>query len=158
MKKLSIEDKELLLKDLCARLLYGVLCRITDTNDKEFQREGKLTEIRILDTDANGTTFVLFNEHVPCYSNITEIKPYLRPMSSMTEKEKKEFKDTFYGFFQYFNHGIISDSRVWDKNEAVFVGELSCSRLVDWLNKHHFDFRGLLKKGIAIEASAEMYK
>lgn len=89
---------------------------------------------------------------------IDEFKPYLRPMSSMTDKEKEEFKDTFNGFFQYFNHGIISDSRVWDKNEAVFVGELSCSRLIDWLNAHNFDYRRLIPMGLALEAPEGMYK
>ena len=129
------KEKDLLLKDLCARMPYGVICRITDTNDEDFQRDGKLTEIRDLDTDANGTTFVFFNEHVPCYSDITEIKPYLRPMSNMTEKEKT--------FYEYHKEGHCSAGWAYT--------------LVDWLNVHHFDYRRLIERGLAIEVTEGMY-
>lgn len=137
------KEKDLLLKDLCARMPYGVICRITDTNDEDFQRDGKLTEIRDLDTDANGTTFVFFNEHVPCYSDITEIKPYLRPMDSMTEDELAEF--------------VWLDNKVAEMPTFEYVA-IGNYRIFDWLNRKHFDYRGLIEKGLAIEATSDMYK
>ena len=129
------EEKQLLLQDLCARLPYGVKCYIKFDDGKTFT-ERTLAPVMIQD----------FKKH-----SFISFIPYLRPMSSMTEEEKKEFKDTFNGLFQYFNHGIISDSRVWNRNEAVFVGELSCSKLIDWLKEHDFDYSGLIGKGLAEE-------
>ena len=70
--------------------------------------------------------------------------PYLRPMSSMTKKEYEELKEIspYYGFasFKY-----IYD---WAPNYEM----------IDWLNVHHFDYRGLIEKGLAIEAPSDMYK
>lgn len=140
------EEKQLLLKDLCSRLPYGVICEDMEGKTRPlFGITPTQHFVVTLDGTNNGLKFCT----IDC------VKPYLRPMSSMTEDERKEFKDTFKGFFQYFNRGIISDSRVWDKNEAVFVGELSCSRLIDWLNAHHFDYRGLIERGLAIEVTKD---
>ena len=61
----------------------------------------------------------------------TDFKPYLRPMSSMTEEEKKKYNKLL----------------CWRSPKTVF----------DWLNGHHFDYRGLIKKGLALEAPKEMY-
>jgi len=71
------------------------------------------------------------------------ILPYLRPMSSMTEEEYKELKSisSYYGFAPY---EYIGD---WCPNYEM----------VNWLNAHHFDYRGLIKKGLAIEAPDGMY-
>ena len=66
---------------------------------------------------------------------VEHVKPYLRPMSSMTVEERFEYN----GFDGY----IFSDEDVIIK--------------IDWLNKHHFDYRGLIKKGLAIEAPENMY-
>ena len=142
------KEKQLLLEDLCMRIPYRTFVCL---NPGAYNKP----ETCIL-TGVHGEKVHLNVDSDPF--RVDHIKPYLRPMSSMTEEEKKEFKDTFNGFFQYFNHGIISDSRVWDKNEAVFVGELSCSKLIDWLNAHHFDYRGLIPMGLALEAPEEMYK
>ena len=72
-----------------------------------------------------------------CLCDITEIKPYLRPMSSMTEEEKYEFNEL----------PTISSS----------IQSLSINE-IDFLNAHHFDYRGLIEKGLALEASEGMYK
>lgn len=68
--------------------------------------------------------------------DVDEVKPYLRSMSSMTEEERKKYHsycDYYYG--NYF-----------DTVESI-----------DWLNVHHFDYRGLIKKGLALEAPEGMY-
>lgn len=127
------EEKDLLLKDLSARLPYQPLCKKVDTEDDFCECDGLLGySLRDL------------------VNNKVIIKPYLRPMSSMTDEEKEEFKNKFKGFFQYFNGSIISDSRIYDRNEAVFVGEESCGELIDWLNKKMFDFRRLIPKDLAL--------
>ena len=64
------------------------------------------------------------------HPHIDNCKPYLRPMSSMTEKEENEYINTFLA--------------MWDA--------------VDWLNEHHFDYRGLIPMGLALEAPEGMYK
>lgn len=142
------EEKELLLKDLCTRLPYGVICQIIDTNDESFVRSGKLLEIKDIETDAKGTTFLFFNEHVPCYSDITEIKPYLRPMDSMTEEEKEEMYNLLSpeGTAMYRNEGIA----IPINHCGSFVPYEFMSRIIDYLNVHHFDYRGLIPMGLAL--------
>ena len=83
----------------------------------------------------------------------TEIKPYLFPLSSMTKEMMEEFDSLFNGTFQYFNQGVISASYLWDRNEAKFVGEHECSKLIDFFNSHHIDYRNLIEKGLAIDAT-----
>lgn len=114
------EDKELLFKDLCARLPYGVICNLYDVEnpDKKFQ----LNEIDSLMRSAIETGCV---------------KLYLRPMSSMTFKETREF-------LSIKNNGEGEYLLTTDKQ--------------DWLNKKMFDYRGLIPMGLALKAKEGMYK
>ena len=64
--------------------------------------------------------------------------PYLRPMSSMTEEERDEYMNIDCGLNRYY----------WSHTE----------RITDWINEHHFDYRGLIEKGLALEAKENMYK
>lgn len=113
------EDKELLLKELCARLPYGVKGIITyDKSEIPFILEGIDNNILHL------------SESEECY--IEDFKPYLRPISSMTLKEKVE-----------------SDIFLTDFIDTI--------KYIDWLNAHHFDFRGLIEKGLALLAPEGMY-
>ena len=121
------EEKELLLKDLCARLPYGV---IVDVSRVEEWKELTLTP------------FILSNY----YDDIEKIKPYLRPMSSMTEKEKKVYDKLRMNYYKLFSTE-------------------SSSNLIDWLNEHHFDYRvdpetgkSMIDMELAIEAPGDMYK
>ena len=115
------EDKELLLKDLCARLPYEVKIELTWW----VMDEG---------TYVNAT---LEPDHIEQLLNdenrITEIKPYLFPLSNMTEEQKKEY--------QYITERWMYDS------------SYSISDSIDWLNKNHFDYRGLIPMGLAIDAT-----
>ena len=122
------EDKKLLTKDIFGRVLTG------------------------LKVDYNGVTFTLgYNlyledgnvafESYPMefyLENIETIKPYLRPMSSMTEEE-----DTRRCAFLDDIEGRVED--------AIY-------NYIDWLNSHHFDYHGLIEKGLALEAPVDMYK
>ena len=122
MKK---EDKKLLLKDLCARLPYN--CRVF------------YEYVDDLDGKTYGYSLTLntwcIDEFV---ANKAVIKPYLRPMSSMTEKEKKEL-------------GRISCEGNIEHKYGIFY------RSQDYLNSIHVDYRGLIEKGLALEASEGMY-
>lgn len=115
------EDKDLLLKDLCSRLPYGVKIELTWW----VMDEG---------TYVNVTLEPEHIEQLLNYENyITEIKPYLFPLSSMTEEQKKEY--------QYITERWMYDS------------SYSISDSIDWLNKNHFDYRGLIPMGLAIDAT-----
>jgi len=119
------ENKQLLLKDLCARLPYGVKV-LHDGNVKEVQYvEPLYNEIKLLEDFSNYTV------------DICEVKPYLRPMSSMTEEESTTYEYSFL----YSN-----DLRIY------------AEEYIDWLNAHHFDYRGLIERDLALEAPEGMYK
>ena len=120
------EDKQLLLVDLCARLPYGVKIELT------WWVMGEGTYIN--------TT--LEPDHIEQFLNDedgdTEIKPYLRPMSSMTEEEKKEYQSLCE---------IHTDH---DADDNVTYYYFDTIESFDWLNKNMFDFRGLIPEGLAL--------
>lgn len=102
------EDKKLLLQDLCTRLPYHVIVKYRDAN-------------------------VDLTKYVRSVK-IEECKPYLRPISSMTEEERKE---------------------LWELLKKL--GMPADIKRVDWLNANHFDIRGLIPMGLALEAPKDMY-
>jgi len=122
------EEKQLLLKDLCARLPYRVVVSFKNSDTREAFNQ-------ILDY-----TLVHMVEYIPHIGGI-EIKPYLRPMSSMTEEEKKEYCD-LQAKFLYSSRYPVTDAY----------------ELFDWLIAHHLDYRGLIPIGLALEAKEGMYK
>ncbi len=119
------EEKLLLLKDLSARLPYGVKF-LRESWNYEWNQELSVIEV-LEDVDKDG-----YINNTKVYT-IEDIKPYLRPMSSMTEEEKSQ-----YNFYL---------TRIEFAYDA--------SLLIDWLNSHHFDYRVLIKKGLAIEVTEE---
>lgn len=130
------QDKALLLKDLCARLPYGVIINIPNIYRDEFKAYLKAVnpEREIIYYEIYGSSSPLFDR------NILGIKPYLRPMSSMTEEERKEYK--------HIAPGIVIEDGI----------RLPNINQINWLNAHHFDYFGLIEKGLAIEALEGMYK
>ena len=133
------EEKDLLLKDLCARLSYetiyaNIIWEDGIVRDKIFINTGVISDL-ICD-------------------KIKSIKPYLRPMSSMTEEEKEELrleheKDERL-FLECINKSKQGDNSMRGKVITHFAS--------DWCNKNHFDYRGLIEKGLALEALEGMYK
>jgi len=111
------EEKQLLIKDLCARLPYGVKVLL----------HGSFTD-SLCKTLAPNHIFGLQKE-------VLDVKPCLRPMSSMTDEEINEFI-------------LMSDTVLWlgDKKSTSILS----FEQIDWLNAHHFDYRGLIEKGLAI--------
>ena len=142
------EEKELLLKDLCGRLPYQPLCKKVDTEDDFCECNGPLGySLRDL------------------IDNKIIIKPYLRPMSSMTEEETKEIailhdiKDILsVNVTSDYIDVIVDDGVCSTERRTIWYDEMVSSiKCFDWLNKHHFDYRGLIEKGLALEASEEIY-
>ena len=105
------KEKDLLIKDLCARLPYGVIIQVKDWTVLDAELKiGHINRLQI---------------------NDVELKPYLFPMPSMTEEQYKEY---------------------WELEHSGNMEHLSIPAL-DWLNKNHFDYRGLIPMGLAIDAT-----
>ena len=124
------EEIELLLKDLSARLPYNVL-------------------VLNKDGDVESFTWQELKEFEEGYM----VKPYLRPMSSMTEEERKEWRVTFESVYDLVPGGNPDNEDDYDDNWHEEPGIES----YDYLNAHHFDYRGLIEKGLALEAPEGVY-
>lgn len=125
------EEKDILIADLCGRLPYGLIIKC---NDGFRQSKEKLVSVDV----GNG----LINYDWL----LTDIKPCLRPLSSMTEEEKEE-----YGKVCDLDTEIIENHFM---NGEPFPALYNSQ---DWLNRKMFDFRGLIPKGLANKASEGMY-
>lgn len=125
------EDKQLLFADLCARLPYHVRCKVW--------LEDGTTEEGPLDLEHNYGDVL---QDAFFYHKIKDIKPYLRPMSSMIEEEIIEFNN----IPSTKNYTIIENDLPW---------QVAHYKQIEWLNKKMFDFRGLIPKDLAI--STEMF-
>ena len=122
------EEKELLIKDLCARLPYGIKADGYPWITREYVESISRDRVNLQGT----------------WVNIEDVKPYLRPMSSMTEDEVKEF-------------ATLESIDVLGGDIKITCVELSIDA-IDWLNANHFDYRGLIPMGFALEAKEGMYK
>lgn len=141
------EEKQLLLKDLCARSLYRPFVQL---NPGAYNKP----EIcRLTGIDWPDEVYLNIDSD---YFNIANIKPYLRPMSSMTKEEKSKY-ESFFSIGEYSCGGSLYG----EEYEYIADGPDDISQsicLFDWLNEHHFDYRGLIEKGLALEAPENMYK
>lgn len=126
------ENKELLLKDLCSRLLYFTKVQI----------KNKIVVLNsICDDDGYHFNFICDNKEGV---NIEQIKPYLFPLSSMTEEQKEEY--TF--IVDYISS---DDSDTLAEGEFIYVDLIT--ELMHFYNKYHLDYRGLIPKGLALDAT-----
>ena len=135
------EQHKLLVQDIFSRFPYGIVCDITmdGTTITEKLGEGGLFQFK------NGRM---------------EIVPYLRPLLSMTDSEYEEMNKVLDGgddahiflkhpgWLELWLDSIETDSTIWMHD--IFG-------VVDWLNEHHFDFRGLIEQGLAKPAPEDMY-
>ena len=126
------EEKDILIAELCGRLPYKVKCStpygigVLDSIDMEHM------DLTFEGPDDN------------YYTLDRNIKPYLRPLSSMTEEEREEFR---------LLGGIIS----YNPNHNTYSMSAFSPEAYDWLNKNMFDYRGLIPKGLANEAKEGLY-
>lgn len=137
------KDKELLLKDLCARLPYGVKCQI-DYGNKEDADLGieRYCNDRIVSICTETEEIGLYEASEYFYPE--EVKPYLFSLSSMSEEQKKEYnmlKDMVPTYHYEFGD-IVEDMELFDNWGSI-----------DYLNANHFDYRELIEKGLAIDAT-----
>ena len=127
------EYKELLLKDLCARIPYGVKGIVEDgikaTTPFEWPVEKSI-------------------EFSMCYMVIKNgWRPYLFPISSMTEEQQKEAN-----IFDDMDMDILSENLDRNRRNKTNIPTPTFN-YIDWLNAHHFDYRGLIEKGLALDAT-----
>ena len=141
------EDKDLLLKDLCGRLPYGV--KIKTPSDCWTSEEG-ICELKEIFKGGDGLFRIGDIGALIEYS-----KPYLFPLSSMTEEQWIDLKE--YSGFKY--DGCLLDLVKYTDSVSTlefWVEEIPSNmiiRVFDWLNKNHFDYRGLIPMGLAKDAT-----
>lgn len=150
------EEKELLLKDLCARLPYGVYVLVHDTfkYSKVPYETVYLTASDIpslIDSISLNERYSnkdkRFNRIIKERKDFLEFKPRLFPMSSMTEEQKKEYNSLRdrVTTYHYENGNIVEDIELRDNWKSI-----------DYLNANHFDYRGLIEKGLADDGTGSL--
>ena len=128
------EDKDLLLKDLCARLAYGVKCQV---QEDEYTYIGTLCRIEVDNKNGNLLDFVETISGLDCQVYLTEVKPYLFPIPSMTEEQREELM-------------FISEVRITFTPDRIIE---VYKNTIEWFLKNHIDYNNLIGKGLAIDAT-----
>ena len=147
------ENKELLLRDLCARLPYGVRGERIWTAPVSGSPEKGIYVFDTFDINVLTTGYYDCGEYGFREVRNYSFKPYLFPLSSMTEEQKKELDKKFHVIGIYWNNIKICyhSEGYWDTDLEVDFQDWLW--LINWLNKNHFDYHGLIEKGLAIDAS-----
>ena len=138
------EEKDLLLRDLCARLPYDVIVQVNlqygDNGHKEGLYYANIVSISTDGIECDYSDSLDFSKSRDWTFGINDVKPYLRPMSSMTENEK---------------HEVMI---LWNEDFASKESLYHCyPRTTDFYNRQHLDYRGLIEKGLALKAPEGMY-
>ena len=146
------EDKDLLLKDLCMRLPYGVKVEAkgllktiaNDYEDRNIINAHVLTGLNL--REYFKTYSINSIEKVPLFNRkgICNIKPYLFPLSSMTEEQKKEYSRWKHEVpvCRYEYGDVVEEIELWESPESF-----------EYLIANHFDYYGLIPKGLALDAT-----
>lgn len=128
------KDRDLLLKDLSARLPYGV--KVYDTKGNFNSNYQTLVHIN----GPVGEAFVVSG--LMCRTApITDLKPYLFPLSNITEEQRKN----------WFKESNVDYDCEFHIEPTISIN--FCHLSIDWLNKNHFDYRGLIERGLAIDCT-----
>ena len=146
------EEKKLLLKDLCARLPYGIkVCARFNTGNRY------TANVTAISADRDYIQIQQNDLHQYTSSSIEDIRTYLRPMSSMTEEE-----NTIFNNISNKGKGYEEDENGWVRCDSIHtkwgVWPDGCAKLLDYLDSIHVDYRGLIQMGLALEAPEGMYK
>ena len=129
------EEKQLLLKDLSCRIPYGVIVDVDENHKVMMEFVNWYEEVSVDDGSNDLYT-------------ISQVRPYLRPLSSMTPEEKKYIK---------YKWGYSDWDTLNDFINYTLIDTCDAESFIDWLNANYFDYRGLIEKGLAIEAPDGMY-
>ena len=136
------EDRQIFLKDLCARTPYGVKVQYMNNIFVIDYVSPMYGEVK-LDTSDNWTV------------GVSEVKPYLFPLSSITKEMMEE--PNIYGFFKYrdtiANVGHLESKNGVSEEIYTYIDIESISVLMEFFHSHHIDYRGLIEKGLAIDAT-----
>ena len=143
------EDKELLLKDLCARLPYEIKgIRIYKPEEVVTLNE-IIPRCKMNPNIGNGLFCELGFDKISDFCTITEFKPYLFPMSSMTDAEQEELTQEHRKDEMLYIECLERAA----KGDSSMRGKVIIHYAMDWCNKNHFDFRGLIPLDLAIDAT-----
>lgn len=134
------ETRNLLLADLSGRVPYGVKIQVTIKD--------VVCQVDVYSVFNDGGVYVEDDNFIDAV-DIAEVKPYLFPLSSMTEEQEEELK------------AILGSTPFFDNKNEVFYDMNGCSKIylsdvqtaIDWFNKNHFDYRGLIEKGLVLDAT-----
>lgn len=143
------KEKELFLKDLCGRIPYNIKFNFCNNTYV-------MTGIRLFVTDDCGWDYGVTSKDISEPVEIGFIKPYLRSMSSMTDEEREDIK-RITGCGCVGNDGLqytVGGCVDYDTLEIDFN---DLQELLAYLNAHHLDYRGLIDKGLAVEAPEGTY-
>ena len=143
------QDKDLLLRDLCARLPYGVIIQHPEMFRPSIFVNEKLEEY--------------YKGHFGYDGDDVEfVKPYLRPMSSMTEEEILLLYKALNFYYLFYPYDVTDEWRNFKeaiKENKLFlpypIWDDDLEKGLDYLNSIHADYRGLIEKGLAIEVTDE---
>lgn len=130
------KDKELLIKDLSCRIPYSTIVNVNGISNVKLTSVSWYGEVGVDD----GSTYLY---------PISEIKPYLFPISSMTKEDIYQIQDVLGEDFEIDKYGITDLIR----NRRTSLSYLELDALFDWFNKNHFDYRGLIEQGLVIDAT-----
>ena len=144
------KDRKLLSIDLSGRINYDVIVCFNGVSNVKLESVSSYEEVGLED----GTIHLY---------DISEIKPYLYPLSNMTEEQKKEFKEISKCEYKIRDYGGFDSEGVYliEIGKCEYEYDIDTTfeefyfnyEVIDWLNKNHFDYRGLISKGLAIDAT-----
>lgn len=145
------EDKELLLKDLCARLPYGVKVKVLNEDIWLYNNENGFI---VGKESISDECFIIQCGNYSYVLSYDDFKPYLFPLSSMTEEQRKEFLSVADYERREEDCGRHTETYYYDMvgHEHMFYPN---SEAIDYCNKNHFDYRDLIPKGLAIDATSK---
>jgi hypothetical protein len=140
------EQKDILLKDLCARLPYGVAVKIKVNEVAAIKEEFIYNVDGEYSYITNGKSYLTLDIIKAIFNNhLDEIKPYLFPLSSMTAEQKEFIKNKFCYDWDIDDHPYS----LW--TYCIGIGDVD--ELIDWFHKNHIDYRGLIPMGLANDAT-----
>lgn len=147
------EDKELLIKDLSARLSYGLKAQVLGWDEEKGEVE---VPLKVYSINVDGYLSFEYNHYNVETAYVEDCHLYLRPMSSMTNEEFEKLRE--YSGLKYEQLDLASYQSGTYKCLDFYLSEVPSYFVIlvfDWLNIHHFDYRGLIERGLAIAVTEE---
>lgn len=152
--KMTSKEKIFLTKELSRRLFCDTLIEVNSYGTCNYSRITKDGEVYIstlrLGLSSNKPTCLWVD------INRYGVRPYLRPLSDIREDEEKEIEK--FGFSIFKKTGIFDNSINKNNNDITYIDNESIKEIIEYLDNHHFDYSGLIKRKLALIAKKEMYE